>query len=222
MKRLALLTPILMVGCTTVPDKIDPNYALYVTSSKEVAVAVANKRQEPLFTMKGVPGQTIKLEGVSELTIYMPEVGGNKNTAAIAPYVPPKNEAVEMVKAIGGIVTPIGAILATGKATKDLANAVSTGANHGYQYVQSPQPNMTIGGNGVIGDGTYTATDIAGNGVVGDGALTTNDLGGSGTIGGGAYTTNDLGGTGAIGGDYADSHEVTTTTDSSTTSSTTP
>jgi hypothetical protein len=198
-----------LMGCSTVPDKIDPNYALYVTTSKETAIAAANKRQEPLFTMKGIPGQTIKLEGVAELTIYMPEIAGNRNTPAIAPYVPPRNEAVEMVKAIGGVVTPIGAILATGKATTDLATAVGNAANHGYQYIQAPQPNQIINGTGVIGSGTLTQNTISGTGVIGSGNVTIETLSGTGTLGGGSYTTNDLGGTGSIGGDYTDSHDVT-------------
>lgn len=192
----------MLAGCSST-GKVDPNYSLYVNSSKDIAVAIANKKQEPLFTMKGVPGQTIKLEGVSEITIFMPDVN-NKNVASVAPYVAPKSEAVEMVRAIGGIVTPIGAILATGKATTDLANAVGNSANYGYQYVQAPQPNQTISGTGVIGDGSLTQNTVSGTGVVGDGTMTTETLSGTGTLGGGTYTTNDLSGTGILMGDFVD------------------
>lgn len=219
MKKLVIVATMSLAGCAS-QDKIDPNYAVYVSSAKEMAIAAANKKQEPLFSLKGVPGQTIKLEGVSELTIYMPDVAGNKNSVALAPYVAPKNEAVEMVKAIGGIVTPIGAILATGKATTDLATAVGNASNHGYQYIQAPQPNMTISGTGFIGDGTMTQNTISGTGVVGDGTMTTSTLSGTGTLGGGAYTTNDLSGTGSVGGDYTDSHMVDDHT--ATTTTTTP
>jgi hypothetical protein len=222
MKRLLAVLTISLAGCNTVPDKIDPNYAVYVTSAKEVAVAEAAKAKEPLFRLKGVAGQTIKLEGVEELTIFMPETNGGRSAITFAPYVPPKNEAVEMVKAIGGIITPIGAILATGKATTDLATAVGNSANHGYQYVQAPQPNQTISGTGVIGSGSMTQNTVSGTGVIGDGTMTTNTLSGSGTMGAGAYTTNDLAGTGSIGGDYTDTHATTTSTTTTTDTTTTP
>jgi hypothetical protein len=54
---------------------------------------------------------------------------------------------------------------------------------------QNKAPNLTIGGNGVIGNGQYTTTDFSGTGVIGTGSYTTNALGGAGVIGSGSYST---------------------------------
>jgi hypothetical protein len=41
--------------------------------------------------------------------------------------------------------------------------------------IQAPQPNITLSGTGVIGNGTYTQTTMSGTGVLGTGTYTTTD-----------------------------------------------
>jgi hypothetical protein len=74
-------------------------------------------------------------------------------------------------------------------------------------YIQAPQPNMTIGGNGVIGSGTYNTNTDSFNttrtctgGVAGNAGSGASGFGGTGTtapIGGG---TGGFGGNGGAGG----------------------
>lgn len=61
--------------------------------------------------------------------------------------------------------------------------------------IQAPQPNITLSGTGVIGNGTYTQTTMSGTGVLGTGT----------------YTTDNR---------PTDNHAVSTTTSTSTSSST--
>jgi hypothetical protein len=50
------------------------------------------------------------------------------------------------------------------KATADIAGKI-----------QAPQPNITLSGTGVIGNGTYTQTTMSGTGVLGTGTYTTDN-----------------------------------------------
>jgi hypothetical protein len=50
------------------------------------------------------------------------------------------------------------------KATTDIAGKI-----------QAPQPNITLSGTGVIGNGTYTQTTMSGTGVLGTGTYTTDN-----------------------------------------------
>lgn len=91
-------------------------------------------------------------------------------------------------------------------ATTNIANAGFSTASQLGSYIQAPQPNITIGGNGVIGSGTMSTT-LSGTGVLGNGTytgpVTRNCSGGNGAPGGngaagGNGTTN--GGAGGVGG----------------------
>jgi PBP1b-binding outer membrane lipoprotein LpoB len=70
------------------------------------------------------------------------------------------------------------------KATSDIAasgfTAVSNTATAGLNTatviagkIQAPQPNITLSGTGVIGNGTYTQTTMSGTGVLGTGTYST-------------------------------------------------
>lgn len=85
-------------------------------------------------------------------------------------------------------------------------NTVGTVATAGFNTagqlgsaIQAPQPNITIGGNGVIGSGTMSTT-LSGTGVLGSGSyvgpVTRNCTGGNGAAGGNGAT----GGVGGAGG----------------------
>lgn len=107
-------------------------------------------------------------------------------------------------------------------------NAAGTIATAGFNTagqiagnIQAPQPNITIGGNGVIGSGTMSTT-LSGTGVLGNGTYTgpvsrnctggpgaaggngaaggLGGAGGAGTTTGGAGAAGGLGGAGAPGG----------------------
>lgn len=76
---------------------------------------------------------------------------------------------------------------ATGVATAGFNTAGQLGS-----YIQAPSPNITIGGNGVVGAGTMsTALTLSGTGVLGSGTYT------------GPVTRNCNGGNGAAGGNGA-------------------
>jgi hypothetical protein len=180
-------------GCSVTPKKADPNYALFVDAQKSAAASYV---QNPLLRMKALPGQTITLSGVEEFVVFSPEVGNRQGNNTIQQYVTPRNDFVELGKAALGVIGTVGGIVAVGNATKGLASAVGASANHGYQYVQVPQPNMTIGGNGTIGSGSYTASTIGNDGAIGGTSLKM-DGGASGVLGGGTYSS--LAGPGVVG-----------------------
>lgn len=210
-----LAVALVAAGCSQVPSKvIDANYAVYTKSVNDQNTAVLNAANHPIWQIKGVPGQTITLSGVSEISVYAPASGNANNLAPIQPYVAPKNEFVESVKAIGEVAAPwtgVASIYVGGKALTNLTTSVGNSANAGYQYVQAPAPNMTIGGNGVIGAGTFSSSDLSGTGVIGAGSYSAlagtgvlgagsySSLAGTGTLGSGAYSTNALSGTGTTG-----------------------
>ena len=80
-------------------------------------------------------------------------------------------------------------------AVSNTATAGLTAATTIAGKIQAPQPNITLSGTGVIGNGTYTQTTMSGTGVLGTGT----------------YTTDNR---------PTDNHAVSTTTSTSTSSST--
>lgn len=167
---------------------LDPNHAYFVQAQKEIAMKQM-EQDRPIIRMKAKAGETITLQGVEEFSVYAQGGGGGNagQGVQLRQYQPPRSQGLELANTALRAVGQAVPILAAGHAATSLADAVGKAANHGYQYIQAPQPNMTIGGNGVIGDGSFTS----------------NDLGGSGVIGDGTYGTYDLSGTGSIGGDYS-------------------
>jgi hypothetical protein len=61
------------------------------------------------------------------------------------------------------------------KATTDIANTGFGAATTIAGKIQAPQPNITLSGTGVIGNGTYTQTTMSGTGVLGTGTYTTDN-----------------------------------------------
>jgi PBP1b-binding outer membrane lipoprotein LpoB len=59
------------------------------------------------------------------------------------------------------------------KATSDIAASGFTTATTIAGKIQAPQPNITLSGTGVIGNGTYTQTTMSGTGVLGTGTYST-------------------------------------------------
>lgn len=189
MKYTVLAAMLLLTGCAS--TAIDPNYAMFVSAQKEIEL---NRKDQPLVRIKAQKGASIKFEGVEEFVVYAP-TDASATKSSINQYVTPRNDVAEVAKAALGIVGTVGSIVAVGKATSNLASEVGKASNAGYKYIQSPQPNMTIGGDGTIGSGAFTKMDTS-----------------TGTLGSGTYGTNALSGTGAIGGAYSPSTPSTTTT----------
>lgn len=59
------------------------------------------------------------------------------------------------------------------KATTDIATTGFSAATTIAGKIQTPQPNITLSGTGVIGNGTYTQTTMSGTGVLGTGTYST-------------------------------------------------
>lgn len=182
MKRIFIMIMVwILAGCAT--TDLDKNYEKYLDTQAKLA----SKPQQPLLRIKAQPGATVQMSGVDEFVVYAPET----NTAAtqVQQYAAPRNDTAEVIKAAFGVVGTVGSIYAVGNATKNLATAVGSSANHGYQYIQAPQANQTISGSGVIGSGTFnttaTTSTLSGTGVLGSGAL----LSGTGSTGAGNYTS---------------------------------
>ena len=98
-------------------------------------------------------------------------------------------------------------------ATTGVASAGFAATSQLGSYIQAPQPNITVGGNGVVGSGTM-ATTLSGTGVLGSGTYTgpvsRNCVGGAGAPGGagavggaGGGVGNDGNSTGGLGGNGA-------------------
>jgi hypothetical protein len=107
------------------------------------------------------------MDGVDVFEVYAPV----SNTAASAntlQYAPPRNEYLNLLNTVVGVVGTVGGVVAGGKAASSLATAVGNAAGQGYKYIQSPQANQstnttttstyTLGGSGVLGSGAYTDT----------------------------------------------------------------
>jgi hypothetical protein len=193
------LVAIYLTGCSQTPTKVDPNYALYVSSQRDIKMAEA-AADRPLVDIVAREGESIEIKGVKEFRVYAPQNGSQNMSAQITPYQPPVNQNLELAKAIIGAAAPIGQILAVGKAGSNMIDAITKGSTTGYQYVQAPAPNITIGGNGVIGSGSFSSSDLSGTGTIGSG--TYSSLSGTGVLGAG--TLSSLTGTGTTGtGTYA-------------------
>jgi hypothetical protein len=196
---LILITALAVAGCAA--PAIDPNYTSYLEFQKQLMM----KAETPIMRMEALPGQTISLTGVKEFSVFAPN--SNSKSNGVSAYQAPRNEWVEVLKATIGVVGQVGSVVAIGKSVENLSDSVGKAANHGYQYVQTPQPNMTIGGDGVIGSGSFSS--LAGQGVVGSGALTlSTTLSGTGAMGAGSFTDSRSTPTTTT----TDSHPVTTTT----------
>jgi hypothetical protein len=153
MKRFfCLLFPVfcLLAGCAST------DYKSYL-SAQQAAIRDAQIAQKPLFELEAEPGQSIT--GLRAVRVYMP---------VQAPAIQQARTS-EWAGVIGQGLTIGGTVLGikyAGDAATNLAGAVGSAANHGYQYIQAPQANQTIG-SGFIGSGLYSGEN---GGVLGSGS----------------------------------------------------
>jgi hypothetical protein len=154
------LSALALVGCAS------GDYRQYV-AAQNAAVAQAYANQRPLFKLTAQPGQAIT--GVASIEVNLPVQAPTLQQA----------RPNEWAGVLGSGINVAGAVLGikyAGDAATNLATAVGGAANHGYQYVQAPQPNQTVGtgfignlysdgnsgviGSGVKSDATHTPTVV--------------------------------------------------------------
>ncbi len=172
---ISILSLVALAGCASSGD-----YQSYLASQHQENAAY---KQKPILLLEGYDGKPIT--GLKRLEVNLP---------GQAPVIQQAkdNEWARVVSQGLGVFGKIGGIWAGGEAAKGLAGAVGNAANRGYEFVQSPQPNLTIGGSGVIGSGSYNA--VSGSGVIGSGTL--NSVGATGAAGG-TYTAPSTNTTGS-------------------------
>jgi hypothetical protein len=154
MKRLAMIIILAftLAGCAST------DYKAYLTA-QQAAIRDAQAAQRPLFELEGEPGQPIT--GLRAVRVYMP---------VQAPVIQ-QSRPSEWAAVLGNglqILGVVAGIKYSGEAASNLAREVGGAANHGYQFVQSPQANQSVG-TGILGTGIYTGEL---NGVLGSGART--------------------------------------------------
>jgi hypothetical protein len=130
----------LLAGCAST------DYSAYIRA-QQYAHDKALAAQKPLVKIIAQPGQSIT--GLQSIEIYTPA------PAPVIAQSRPSEWAGVLNTALGVAGTVLG-IREAGRAASSLADSVGRSSTAGYPYVQAPQ---TIGGNGVIGNGTYQTRD---------------------------------------------------------------
>ena len=155
MKTLSLiaLAALALAGCAA------NDYKQYLDAQTNLAKAGT----KPLLVLEAQPGQSIT--GLKRLEVNAPSQAG------MATLAPPKSEWAGVVRdvgvaAIGGYVGVATTGLIVG-GVKHLGDNIERSGTAGYPYVQAPQPNMSIGGSGVIGTGSYSSNALSGTGAIG-------------------------------------------------------
>lgn len=123
---LAMLIAWILGGCAASPD-----YTNYLTAQTN---ANMNHVQKPLLVLEGHNGQPIT--GLARVEVNMP------TQAPVIQQARP-NEWAGVASQALGVVGVIGGVMATGKAMSGVAEAVGQSSTVGYQYVQTPQANVT-------------------------------------------------------------------------------
>jgi hypothetical protein len=139
-----------MAGCA------NTDYKAYLTA-QQAAIRDAQVAQKPLFELEAEPGKSIT--GLKSVRVYMP---------VQAPVIQ-QSRPSEWAGVVGNGLQIAGTVLGikfAGDAATNLAGAVGSAANHGYQYIQAPQPNQSVG-SGFIGSGLYSGEN---SGVLGSGS----------------------------------------------------
>jgi uncharacterized lipoprotein YmbA len=134
------------VFCLLLSACASTDYESYLTAQQAV-IASTQAAQRPLFELEAEPGQPIT--GLKAVRVFMP---------AQAPVLQ-QSRPSEWASVLGNglqILGVVAGIKYQGEAAANLANAVGSAANHGYQFVQSPQANQSIGGNGIFGSGAMS------------------------------------------------------------------
>jgi hypothetical protein len=96
---LALLAVAALSGCASPQSEIQHSERMY---DKQVA-AIKDARPIPIFQMTALPGQTIELKGVQQLSVYNPSDSTNK----VPEFKGPQNASVEMLKILAPTATTI-------------------------------------------------------------------------------------------------------------------
>ena len=177
MKLLALaVCSVAMTGCAT-----NSEYAAYADAHKAQAAA-QTARYQALADIARQGDTTAKVAAVMSLQMG----GGQQNTQINAP----KSWADYAMQWTGLLLPTIGQVYTINKQTSlgmrqsDNATALGISTNNAFvgmaSQIQAPAANVTtIGGNGVIGAGTYSI-----------GANSGSNSGNSGRLAGGAITDN--------------------------------
>ena len=150
MKRMTLLLSSLLLSACASTD-----YQAYLAAQQE-AIRAAQSAQKPLFELEAEPGQAIT--GLRAVRVYMPVQAPILQQARASEWAGVLGTGLQVLGVVAGIKY-------SGEATSNLATAVGGAANHGYQFVQSPQANQSVGA-GILGTGIYT-DEL--NGVLGSG-----------------------------------------------------
>ncbi len=176
MKLIAtLLCALFLTGCATA------EYAAYAEAHKAQAAAQA-ARYQALADIARQGDTTAKVAAVMSLQMG----GGQQNTQINAP----KSWADHALQWTGLLLPTVGQIYTVNKQTSlgmrqsDNATAVAVSTNNAFvgiaSKIQAPAANVTtIGGNGVIGAGSYSI-----------GANSGSNSGNSGRLAGGSITDN--------------------------------
>jgi hypothetical protein len=150
MKRaLILLAACLAAGCAST------DYRSYLAAQQAV-IRDAQIAQKPLFELEAEPGQPIT--GLKAVRVFMPVQAPVIAQARPSEWAGVLGTGLQVLGVVAGIKYQ-------GEAAANLATAVGGAANHGYQFVQSPQANQSVG-TGFIGRGLYSDGN---SGVIGAG-----------------------------------------------------
>jgi hypothetical protein len=147
---------ILIVLALTLAGCASTDYKTYV-DAQQATNRAAQAAQKPLVRIVAQPGEAIT--GLYSIEVHMP---------AQAPVIQQARPS-EWAGVLGNAVNVLGVVAGikySGEAASNLAREVGGAANHGYQFVQSPQANQTVG-NGILGSGFYSGEN---SGVIGSGA----------------------------------------------------
>lgn len=115
-----------LTGCAATPD-----YNTYVRAQAD---ANASHIQRPLLILEAHDGQQIT--GLARVEVNMPTQAPTIQQAR-------ENEWARVVGQAIGVVGVVGGVMATGKAMSGVAEAVGQSTATGYQYIQTPQANVT-------------------------------------------------------------------------------
>lgn len=124
---IALFVAVSLVGCA------GSDYGQYVKAQSE-ANRLAVETQKPLVRLTAQPGQAIT--GLAGLEVYMP------TSAPVIQQARP-NEWVGLLGQGLGIAGTVIGIREAGKAAVGLADSVGRAGTTGYQYIQTPQANVS-------------------------------------------------------------------------------
>ena len=127
MKRMTLpLMCLLLSACAST------DYEAYL-SAQQSAIREAQTNQKPLFELEAEPG--LPITGLRAVRVYMPVQAPVLQQSRPSEWAGVLGTGLQVLGVVAGIKY-------SGEAAANLAREVGGAASHGYQYVQSPQPNQ--------------------------------------------------------------------------------